>query len=106
MRQRLAAALGLAILGAASVAQAAPDTNSAAPPAINTEKGDSRTPAAPVTGRNSFTAGEAKQRLEDHGYSDVRDLKQDSNSIWRGRAMRDGKPVSVSLDYQGNIVTR
>jgi hypothetical protein len=37
------------------------------------------------------------------GFSNVSDLKKDDAGIWRGRAQQNGKTVSVSLDFQGNI---
>jgi hypothetical protein len=39
-------------------------------------------------------------------YADVTGLTKDDKSIWRGKATKDGKPVSVALDYQGNIVSQ
>ena len=38
------------------------------------------------------------------GFANVSDLKKDDNGVWRGHAMKDGKSVEVSLDYQGNVV--
>jgi hypothetical protein len=61
---------------------------------------------APVKGRNSFTEGEAKSRLESNGLSNVSGLAKDDDGVWRGKAMKNGKEVEVSLDYQGNVVTR
>ena len=61
---------------------------------------------APVQGRNSFTEGEAKSKIEKAGFANVSGLKKDDNGVWRGKAMKDGKSVDVSLDYQGNVVTR
>ena len=63
-------------------------------------------PAAPVAGANSFTEGQAKSRLESNGFSNVGELKKDDNGVWRGKAMKDGKSVNVSLDFQGNVVAR
>jgi hypothetical protein len=60
-------------------------------------------PAMPVEGANSFTEGQAKSRFEEKGFSDVSELKKDNTGIWRGRAQKDGKTVSVSLDFQGNV---
>jgi hypothetical protein len=60
----------------------------------------------PVPGANSFTEGEARSRIEASGYTNVTDLKKDSQSIWRGKAMKDGKSVSVSLDFQGHVVVQ
>jgi hypothetical protein len=31
-------------------------------------------------------------------------LTLDDKGVWQASAMKDGKPVKVSLDYQGNIV--
>lgn len=61
-------------------------------------------PGAPLAGANSFTESQAKARLEANGFTNVTGLKKDDGSIWRGQATKDGKPVSVALDYQGNIV--
>ncbi len=106
MKQILPAALaGLAVLGAGTAgAQAPPASNSTTPPAVVQDKGDSHTTAAPVAGKNSFTESQARARLEKHGYTAVSALKKDDKSIWRGTATKDGKPVSVAVDYQGNIV--
>jgi hypothetical protein len=61
---------------------------------------------APVQGRNSFTEGEAKSKIEKAGFANVSGLKKDDSGIWRGKAMKNGQSVDVSLDYQGNVVTR
>jgi putative membrane protein len=46
---------------------------------------------------------QAQKRMEDQGYMQVSELAKDQNSVWRGRAMKDGKAVNVALDYQGNV---
>ena len=61
------------------------------------------TTGAPHPGANSFTEGQARSRIQDHGFSQVTDLKLDNQGVWRGTAMRDGKRVSVAMDYQGNV---
>lgn len=58
---------------------------------------------APVAGRNSFTEGQAKSRIEAAGYSDVSDLKKDNSGVWRGKAKKGDKQTDVSLDFQGNV---
>lgn len=73
-------------------------------PAIATP--DSKNPTAPVEGANSFTESQAKARIEKSGYTDVKELKLDGKGIWQAVAVSDAKPVSVSLDYQGNIVAK
>jgi hypothetical protein len=60
---------------------------------------------APVAGRNSFTEGQAKSRIEDAGYANVTDLKKDDNGVWRGKASKGGPATAVSVDFQGNVNT-
>ena len=57
----------------------------------------------PVAGRNSFTEGQAKSKIEDAGYTSVSDLKKDDNGIWRGKASKSGTSMDVSVDFQGNV---
>ena len=47
-----------------------------------------------------------KSRIESKGFSNVSGLKKDDKGVWRGTAMRDGKSVDVSLDFEGNVVAR
>ena len=61
-------------------------------------------PGAPVPGANSFTEGQARDRIQDKGFSQVTDLKLDSQGVWRGKGMKSGQTVDVSMDYQGNVV--
>ncbi|MET3594543.1 putative membrane protein [Mesorhizobium shonense] len=60
-------------------------------------------PPAPVPGANSFTEAQAKNRIQDAGYIDISPLAKDDKGVWRGQAKKDGKPISVALDYQGNV---
>ena len=73
-------------------------------PAIKTDEANN--PGAPVAGANSFTEEQAKARIEGRGYQNVALLKKDDNGIWRGTALKDGKEVQVSLDFQGNVVSK
>jgi hypothetical protein len=73
------------------------------PSAVQTTNTAHRTAAAPVPGRNSFTMRQAAGRIAKAGYTKVTGLKKDNQGIWRGQADKDGNPVSVSLDYQGNV---
>ncbi len=57
----------------------------------------------PAKGANSFSTGEARRRIESHGFSKVADLKKDRDGIWRGNATKDGANVGVWLDYKGNV---
>ena len=80
-----------------------PQTSSPSPSAIQTTNTSHRTAAAPVPGRNSFTMAQASRRIASAGYTKVMGLKKDNQGIWRGQAQKDGNPVAVSLDYQGNV---
>lgn len=107
MRNTLVIGALLAFAASGALAQ----TPNSPPPAQNGPQNsaiNSSTKAveAPVKGRNSFTQGEAKSRIEKAGYGDVGGLKKDDDGVWRGTATKDGRSVDVSLDYQGNVVTR
>jgi hypothetical protein len=91
----VAAFLGLAAMPA--VAQTAGNT-----PAIATP--GTQNPTAPVPGKNSFTEEQARKRIQDAGYTDVKGLRLDDDGIWRATATKDGEPVTIALDFQGNVV--
>lgn len=60
---------------------------------------------APLKGANSFTEGQAKDRAEARGFTNVTGLKKDDDGIWRGNASgQDGKSTTVAIDYKGNVV--
>ncbi|MGY4348091.1 hypothetical protein ACVWXM_004558 [Bradyrhizobium sp. GM7.3] len=61
------------------------------------------TPTHPVAGRNSFTEGQAKSKIEGAGYSNVSGLQKDDNGVWRGKADKAGTKADVSVDFQGNV---
>ena len=58
---------------------------------------------APVAGRNSFTEGQAKSKIEGAGYTNVSELKKDDDGVWRGKANKSGSATAVSVDFQGNV---
>jgi opacity protein-like surface antigen len=58
---------------------------------------------APIEGRNSFTEGQAKSRIEAAGYTEVSGLAKDDAGVWRGKASKGGSVKDVSLDFQGNV---
>ena len=59
--------------------------------------------AALESGANSFTEAQARSRIEGAGFGQITDLAKDQQGIWRGKAQKDGRTVSVGLDYKGNI---
>jgi hypothetical protein len=92
----------LALLGSAPAdAQSQPAKDRPNNSAINTT--DQNNSNAPVAGRNSFTEGQAKSRIEAAGYSNVSNLQKDNDGIWRGKAQKGGTQREVSLDFQGNV---
>ncbi len=58
----------------------------------------------PIAGANSFTEGQARDRIAKAGYSNVKSLQMDGQGVWRGKAQKSGREVSVALDYRGNVV--
>jgi hypothetical protein len=100
----IAAVLVLVATGAIAQSQNPPAQDGPQNSAINRPDSPNRQVTAPVAGRNSFTEGEAQSRIEKMGFSNVSNLKKDDNGVWRGRAMKDGKTVDVSVDYQGNVI--
>lgn len=98
-----AAFVGASAMTAVAQTTPAPSTD-AGTPAVATP--DTKNPAAPVAGANSFTEAQAKERIEKAGFSEVKDLKKDDNGIWMASSMKDGKAVMVALDYQGNVVAK
>ena len=92
--------IALVMAGAATAqnppAQSGPNNN-----AINSS--DKNNSDKPVAGRNSFTEGQAKSKIEDAGYTNVGELKKDDNGVWRGKASNGGSSTNVSVDFQGNV---
>ena len=107
MKRIVVLSLALASLSGMAFAQSsATERTTTTPPAISNPSNAAKTTAAPVAGKNSFTEGEAKKRLEDHGYTQVSELSKDTQSIWHAKAMKAGRTAMVSLDYQGNITEK
>lgn len=89
----------LLIAGSAAAQQPAksgPNNNAVNTPGQNNSN-------APVAGRNSFTEGQAKSKIEEAGYTNVTALTKDDNGVWRGKAQKGGASANVSVDFQGNV---
>lgn len=61
---------------------------------------------APLEGANSFTEGQAGDRIVAAGMIAPTSLTKDDKGIWRGTAMKDGKSVNVAVDFKGNVVAQ
>jgi len=65
--------------------------------------------AAPVINSEEKAAAkieneeQAKAKIESEGYTDVSELKQDSRGMWTATAMKDGKPVQLSMSAEGQL---
>jgi hypothetical protein len=116
MKKILALSVATCLLAGVAVAQTTtpnqPPNATVAPP--NTTTNQPHNPAvaatsnandttAPANGSNSFTAGQAKDRIAARGYTNVSDLKKDNDGVWRGTAQHSGSDVKVWLDYKGNV---
>jgi hypothetical protein len=101
-RSFLFACIGLLAATAASAqnppAQSGPNNN-----AVNSTGQNNSN--APVAGRNSFTQGQAKSKIEDAGFTNITELTKDDNGVWRGKASKAGSATAVSVDFQGNVNT-
>ena len=107
-----AAALLLASAGWAMAQSTTPSNPQTSPNAAPPSAGTSANPNASSTqgggaglepGANSFTEGQARRRIEDHGYTNVGGLHKDQNSLWQAEAMKDGRRVRVGVDFRGNV---
>lgn len=98
------AAVWIALAGAVYAEAPTPSPDSTSPQ--NQRSNIPEAQKAPLSGANSFTERQARERIEKHGYRGVANLKLDQQGIWRGQAEKAGRTVSVSLDYRGNVVAQ
>jgi len=100
-RPTLLAATLLLLASVPAGAQSQPAQSGPGNNAVNSS--DQNNSNKPVEGRNSFTEGQAKSRIEGAGYSNVSGLQKDDQGVWRGKADKAGTKTDVSLDFQGNV---
>lgn len=96
------AALALVCSAGLAFAQTAAPSAEPASKAPATSTAEAEKP--PLTGANSFTEDQARARIAEAGFQEVKDLKKDDRGIWRGQATKAGQAVAVALDYRGNVV--
>jgi hypothetical protein len=102
MKRTLLVLLSTALLSASpAMAQNPPAQSSPNNGAVNSSGQNNSN--APVAGRNSFTEGQAKSRIEEAGYTNVTALKKDDDGVWRAKASKGGSSTDVSVDFQGNV---
>jgi hypothetical protein len=61
---------------------------------------------APRATGHALTADQARSQIEAEGYSKVSGLQKNDKGIWRGKAVKDGSPVNVTLDAAGNVAIK
>lgn len=100
-----------AALFAIALPAAAQDADSTAKqglknPPVATDKNQVKPDAMkPSRGKNSFTEGQAKGRIEKLGYNSIDSLHKDQDDVWHARAKsKDGRDVTVALDWMGNVI--
>jgi hypothetical protein len=97
-------AISAGLLGFASYASADPPTTDPAAAANPAVKSPTDTSAAPLAkGHNSFTKGQAQDRIQKAGYTNVSGLTLDTDGLWQATAMMQGQSVHVALDYKGDV---
>ena len=101
MRHIVLTTAALSFMASAAFAQNMPAQSGPQNPAVKPMLQNNS--SSPVAGANSFTKGEATKQIEAKGYTHVTKLAKDSSGVWRGRAMKDGKSMPISVDYQGNV---
>lgn len=102
MSRLVSLASALMLIGSVSVsAQSQPAQSGPGNNAVNSA--DQNNSNAPVAGRNSFTEGQAKSKIESAGYANVSALQKDNDGVWRGKADKAGTSTDVSVDFQGNV---
>ena len=56
--------------------------------------------------RHAGPAATAQKRIEQDGYTNVRDLAKGEDGLWRGTATRGGTQVEVTVDRSGHVSAR
>ena len=97
-------AIGLLFAGAALAQTRPADPTQTPNKAVNTT--DPKTSDTPQRGANSFTEGQAKERMEKAGYNAISELKKSEDGVWRAKSIKGRTRLEVSIDYKGNVNER
>jgi putative membrane protein len=89
-----------ALLAAAGIAHAQTSTTPTSP-STTTPPSSGSTATAPGSG--AMTQTSAKSKIEASGYSNVKNLKQDTKGQWTAEATKAGKQVAVMVDSAGMV---
>ena len=72
-------------------------TNTGTPPAQQNQA----SPTSPLA-----TEALAKEKIQGAGYTGVKELMKNPDGTWSAKAMKDDKEIAVSVDAEGNVMTR
>ena len=97
----IAAATALVITPALAANSSPPAQPGPQNPAIHTNNINNSN--MPVAGANSFTEGEAMDRIKAKGFTHISRLSKDGQGVWRGTARLHGHNRRISVDFQGNV---
>jgi len=93
--------------GADAAGGAAAPGGAISPPASNAAVDTSADADAPTTpASNSFTEGQARDHIQNAGYTDVSSLTKTADGMWSAKAKKDGKTVDVALDFKGAVTAK
>lgn len=96
--------IATALLVSFSAGYAAAQSNTTQPQDTARTDQNAEREIPPLSGANSFTEEQARERITTAGYTGVSALSKDEQGIWRGTATKSGQQYQVALDYRGNIV--
>lgn len=63
-------------------------------------------PVVAASTQPALSWSQARSRIEGRGYVDVRGLTRDGMGGWRGKALKDGRAVNVSVAPSGEVSAR
>jgi putative membrane protein len=113
MFSRTLLAIALVAASGVALAQTTPNANQpsgTAPPGGATMPRDAAPATPPATQMQQSsplaTEGLAKSKIEASGYTDVKDLTKNADGTWSAKAMKDNQEIAVSVDAQGNVMSK
>jgi hypothetical protein len=86
-----------------------PCSTTTTPPSFSHTLPASSAPTSPSPESSTGSALEtdqARSQIEAAGYSNISGLRRDSKGIWRGKAMKDGSTVNITLDEAGKVAAK
>src|SRR5262245_33747837 len=94
-----------ALLAAAGIAHAQTSTTPSSPSTTTpASPGSTSTmPGGSSGGAGAMTQTSAKSKIEASGYSNVKNLKQDTKGQWTAEATKGGKQIAVMVDSTGMV---